>query len=94
MTLPARANRAVNIVVASLYVVVSVGNVVGESWAFFFALAAGLEVVVRRHVGARRAARRHPPSRARSAWGLDRGGRAALALVLRCAWTWRQNTSP
>lgn len=46
VTLPARANRATNIVVAALYVVVSVGNAVGESWTYYFALAAGLEVTV------------------------------------------------
>jgi hypothetical protein len=46
VTLPARMNRMTNLVVASLYVVVSVANVVGEPWAYFFGLAAGLEVGV------------------------------------------------
>src|SRR5919106_4587522 len=32
MTLPARVNRAANLVVASLYIAVSVFNAVGESW--------------------------------------------------------------
>ena len=32
MTLPARANRTLNLVVASLYIPVSAFNVVGESW--------------------------------------------------------------
>jgi hypothetical protein len=46
VTLPARANRRTNLVVASLYVVVSVANALGESWTYYFALAVGLEVVV------------------------------------------------
>jgi len=46
VTLPARANRTTNIVVASLYLVVSVSNAVGESWAYYFALAAGLVVAM------------------------------------------------
>jgi hypothetical protein len=46
MMLPARANRVINLVVASLYVPVSVFNVVGESWAFFYGLGAGLEVLL------------------------------------------------
>jgi hypothetical protein len=46
VTLPARANRLTNIVVASLYVVVSVATAVGEAWVYYFALAVGLEVVV------------------------------------------------
>mgnify|MGYP001025393930 CR=1 FL=1 len=44
--LPRRANRIANLVVASLYVLVSVGNVVGEAWTFYYGLAAGLEVTV------------------------------------------------
>jgi hypothetical protein len=46
MVLPARANRAINLVVASLYVPISVFNVVGESWTFFYGLGAGLEVLL------------------------------------------------
>lgn len=46
LTLPARANRMTNIILASLYVVVSVANAVGESWVYYFALAVGLEVIV------------------------------------------------
>jgi len=45
-TLPARANRVTNLVVASVYVPVSVGNAVGESWTYFFGLAAALQVIV------------------------------------------------
>jgi len=42
MALPAKVNRWTNIVVAILYIVVSIGNVVGETWAYFF-LGAGVE---------------------------------------------------
>lgn len=44
--LPARSGRWVNLVVAAIYVLVSVGNAVGESWTWFYALAVGLEVAV------------------------------------------------
>lgn len=46
MTLPARANRTLNLVVASLYIPVSVFNVVGESWVLFYGLGAALEVLL------------------------------------------------
>ena len=46
MTLPARANRTLNLVVASLYIPVSVFNVVGESWMYFYGLGVVLEVIV------------------------------------------------
>lgn len=46
MTLPARANRVTNLVVASVYVLVSAANAIGESWTYYFALAVGLEVGV------------------------------------------------
>ncbi len=46
MTLPARANRTLNLVVASLYIPVSAFNVVGESWMYFYGLGAVLEVIV------------------------------------------------
>ena len=46
MTLPARANRTLNLVVASLYIPVSVFNVVGESWTYFYGLGVVLEVIV------------------------------------------------
>jgi uncharacterized membrane protein len=45
-TLPARVNRVTNLVVASVYVVISAGNALGESWAYYYALAVGLEVIV------------------------------------------------
>ena len=46
MTLPARANRRANLVVAPVYVLVSVAHAMGESWTYYFALAIGLEVLV------------------------------------------------
>lgn len=45
-TLPARATRAANLVVASVYVPVSAFNVVDESWIGFFGLGAALEVAL------------------------------------------------
>jgi hypothetical protein len=45
-TLPARASRAINIVVASIYLPVSIFNVVDESWTVFFGLGAALEVAL------------------------------------------------
>jgi hypothetical protein len=48
MTLPARANRATNLVVASLYIPISVFNAVGESWSwsYFYGLSIGIEVLL------------------------------------------------
>jgi len=48
MTLPARVNRATNLVVASLYIPVSVFNAAGESWdwASFYGLSIGIEVLI------------------------------------------------
>ncbi|MDI5939149.1 MULTISPECIES: DUF6326 family protein [Micromonospora] len=48
MTLTARANRTTNLVVASLYVPVTVFNAVGESWdwASFYGLSIGIEVLL------------------------------------------------
>lgn len=45
-TLPARANRTLNIVMASLYIPVSVFNVVGESWTYFYGLGVAVEVIL------------------------------------------------
>lgn len=45
-TLPARVNRATNLVVATLYIPVSVFNAVGESWYVFYGLTIGLEVLL------------------------------------------------
>ncbi|GAB3251159.1 DUF6326 family protein [Arthrobacter pigmenti] len=48
MTLPARANRATNLVVASLNIPLMVFNAVGESWewASFYGLSIGIEVLI------------------------------------------------
>jgi Family of unknown function (DUF6326) len=48
MTLPARANRTLNLVVASVYIPVSMYNAAGESWAYsyFYGLSIGLEVLL------------------------------------------------
>ena len=35
VALPAQANRWTNIIVGILYIVVVIGNVIGESWAFY-----------------------------------------------------------
>jgi len=45
-TLPARANRTLNLVVASLYIPVSMYNAIGESWMYFYGLGVVLEVIV------------------------------------------------
>ena len=47
-TLPARVNRAANLVVATLYIPVSMYNAVGESWtySYFYGLSIGLEVLL------------------------------------------------
>ena len=48
MTLPARVNRATNLVVASLQIPFMVFNAVGESWewASFYGLSIGIEVLI------------------------------------------------
>ena len=46
MTLPARANRTLNLVVASLYIPVSAFNVAGGSWMLFYGLGVVLEVIL------------------------------------------------
>lgn len=48
MTLPARANRTVNLAVAALYLPVTVYNADGEPWtyAYFYGLSIGLEVLL------------------------------------------------
>ena len=47
-TLPARVNRTVNLVVATLYLPVTIYNVAGEPWsyAYFYGLSIGLEVLL------------------------------------------------
>jgi hypothetical protein len=46
LALPARANRWTNIVVAALYVPVSIFNVIGEAWVFYFWSAVIVEVAL------------------------------------------------
>ncbi|MFB7835201.1 DUF6326 family protein [Streptomyces sp. NPDC056056] len=46
MTLPARANRITNLVVASVQVPFAAFNAVGESWTYFYGLGVALEVLV------------------------------------------------
>ena len=46
MTLPARANRIMNLIVASVYVPVSAFNALGESWTYFYGLGVALEVIL------------------------------------------------
>ena len=46
MTLPARANRITNLIVASVQVPYAAVNVVGESWTYFYGLGVVLEVIV------------------------------------------------
>ncbi|GAA4478086.1 hypothetical protein GCM10023094_21450 [Rhodococcus olei] len=45
-TLPARANRIMNLVVASLYVPVTAFNAAGESWLYFYGLGIVLELIL------------------------------------------------
>jgi hypothetical protein len=46
MTLPARANRITNLVVASVQIPYAAFNVVGESWTYFYGLGVALEVIL------------------------------------------------
>ncbi|SBT40873.1 DUF6326 family protein [Micromonospora auratinigra] len=48
VTLPARVNRATNLVVATLYIPVSAYNAAGETWTYvyFYGLSIGLELLL------------------------------------------------
>ena len=46
LMLPARANRLINLTVAIIYTIVSVTNAVGKSWAYYFAFALTLELII------------------------------------------------
>jgi hypothetical protein len=46
MTLPSRANRITNLVVASVQIPYAAFNAVGESWTYFYGLSIGLEVLI------------------------------------------------
>ena len=45
-TLPARVNRTINLVVATLYIPVSMYNAVGESWTYFYFYGLGVVLEV------------------------------------------------
>jgi hypothetical protein len=44
--LPARANRVMNLIVASVYIPFSIFNAVGESWTYFYGLGVLIEVIL------------------------------------------------
>jgi Family of unknown function (DUF6326) len=48
VTLPARGSRTINLVVATLYIPISIYNAAGESWSYsyFYCLSIGLEVLL------------------------------------------------
>ncbi|PPK67106.1 DUF6326 family protein [Actinokineospora auranticolor] len=46
MTLPTRANRVTNLIVASVQVPYAAFNLVGESWTYFYGLGVTLEVLL------------------------------------------------
>lgn len=46
LALPARANRVTNLIVAAVYLVVSVSNGLGESWVYYYGFAIVAEVAV------------------------------------------------
>jgi Family of unknown function (DUF6326) len=46
MTLPARANRITNLIVAALYVPVTIFNVAGGFWLYFYGLGVVLELIL------------------------------------------------
>ena len=47
-TLPARVNRTINLVIATLYIPVTIYNAAGEPWtySYFYGLSIGLEVLL------------------------------------------------
>jgi len=67
MTLPARVNRATNLVVALLYIPFSAFNAVGASWdwASFYGLSIGIEVLLLAFI-------------LRSAWTWPRAARSSM----------------
>jgi hypothetical protein len=67
MTLPARANRATNLVVATLYIPFSVFNAAGATWewAAFYGLSIGIEVLLLAFI-------------LRSAWAWLRAARSSM----------------
>lgn len=69
MSLPARVNRTLNLVVASLYIPVSAFNVAGESWLYFYGLGVVIELIVLAYI-------------LRSAWTWPRTGVAPMTSHL------------
>ena len=67
MTLPARANRATNLVVATLFIPFSVFNAAGATWewAAFYGLSIGIEVLLLAFI-------------LRSAWTWPRAARSSM----------------
>lgn len=51
VALPARANRAANLIVATLYVPVTIFNLAGASWLYFYGLGVVLELVLLALIG-------------------------------------------
>jgi hypothetical protein len=45
LLLPKRVNRSVNLLLAGLYTLVNISNLIGEGWAYYF-LFGGLEIAV------------------------------------------------
>lgn len=70
-TLPARVNRTANLVVATLYVPVSVYNADGESWTYlsFYGLSIGVELLLLAFI-------------LRAAWTWPRGARVTAGRDL------------
>jgi Family of unknown function (DUF6326) len=46
LALPARAARWTNVVVAALYVPISIGNVLGEAWIYYYWFGAAVEAAL------------------------------------------------
>jgi hypothetical protein len=67
MTLPARANRTLNLVVASLYIPASVFNLASGEWLFFYGLGVVVEVIILAYV-------------LRSAWTWPRTASASMPV--------------
>ena len=69
-TLPARVSRTTNLVVATLYLPVTIYNAAGESWAYsyFYGLSIGLEVLLLAFI-------------LRSAWTWPHGTASAATLA-------------
>ena len=67
MALPARVNRAINLVVATLLIPYSAFNVVGGSWLYFYGLGVVIEVILLAYI-------------LRSAWTWPRTASASMPV--------------